>query len=110
MALERRGLNCFMSGKDLQAGDDWAERIRAALLASRELCLILSQASKDREWVLTEWGGAWLIQRRITPVLVDCEIHDIPERLQLQCIKPDYIETYATELIERRSVRVQPIK
>jgi hypothetical protein len=104
--LWNRGLKVFFSPKQLQGGDDWEETIREALVGSHELCLIVSHASIPREWVLTEWGAAWATQKRITPILVDCEVSDLPVRLRpRQCVTLSNIEVYADEVVRRRSER-----
>jgi len=101
--LEEQKLKVFFSPKELQGGDPWEEVIRLALIGSGELCLIVSKESITREWVLTEWEAAWATGKRITPVLVDVEIGDLPRRLQpKQCIRLSDLETYALNAAERQ--------
>jgi hypothetical protein len=100
--LSERGVRVFYSPKDLQSGDHWAEIIRVALLKSSEVCLVVSLASLGREWVLTEWGAAWALDRRITPILVDCKIGDLPQRLQAkQCVRLQELDHYIDEVTVR---------
>jgi TIR domain len=51
----------FMAPKVLAPGDDFAEEICAALERSRELWLLASPASAKSEWVIPEWGAAWVL-------------------------------------------------
>jgi len=55
------GLRCFMAETNVRAGDQIGQKIRDALLASREVCLLCSKATLKSEWVTTEWGAAWVL-------------------------------------------------
>lgn len=82
-AAESRGLRCFVASTHLEAGDEWSEGIRSALADSREMCILLSQAALQSEWVATEWGAAWAMRKRLTPILLDGIEHSaMPERLR----------------------------
>jgi hypothetical protein len=100
--LEAQGLRVFFSPKELEGGDSWEEKIRIALVGSGELCLIISKASLNREWVLTEWGAAWATKKRIAPVLVDVDVKDLHNRLQSnQCVRLAEIGNYFTQAAKR---------
>jgi hypothetical protein len=100
--LSDRKVRAFFSPKDLQSGDDWAEVIRNALVGSREICLVISKQSLTREWVLTEWGAGWALERRITPILVDCQVQDLPARLQgKQCVNIQDLSRYVDDVCTR---------
>lgn len=84
VAAKRR---VFMAPKVLKPGDDFAEEIRLALLGARELWLLVSPSSSKSEWVITEWGAAWALGKRIVPILHRCPPESLPPRLsRLQCI------------------------
>jgi hypothetical protein len=81
------GGQVFMAPKILKPGDDFAEEIRMALLGSRELWLLVSPSASSSEWVISEWGAAWALGKRIIPILHRCAPESLPARLQkLQCI------------------------
>lgn len=81
------GWKVFMAPKVLKPGDDFAEEIRMALIGSRELWLLVSPSSSSSEWVISEWGAAWALGKRIVPILHRCAPDSLPLRLQkLQCI------------------------
>jgi hypothetical protein len=81
------GGRVFMAPKILQPGDDFAEEIRMALLGSRELWLLVSPSASSSEWVISEWGAAWALGKRIVPILHRCAPESLPARLQkLHCI------------------------
>lgn len=81
-ALHGAGRRAFMASKSLRGGDDFAESIRKALLASRELWLLVTPHSAKSDWVLSEWGAAWVLGRRIVPILLRYAPEQLPERLQ----------------------------
>lgn len=81
------GGKAFLSEKHLKAGEDFAEAIRKALINSSELWLLLSRSSLKSEWVISEWGAAWALDKPIIPILLQCEASDAPDRIRkLQCI------------------------
>jgi hypothetical protein len=100
--LRQQGLRVFPSPKELQEREEWSEVMRVVLVTSAELCLIVSKASLKKGWVLKEWGAAWATAKRITPVLVDLEVKDLPVRLKSrQCIGTQDLSTYALQVAER---------
>jgi hypothetical protein len=85
--LLRGGARVFMAQKSLRPGDDFAEEIRLSLHGSAEVWVILSPHSLTSEWVTTEWGAAWVLDKKIVPILHRCDTPQIPERLRrLHCI------------------------
>ena len=98
-AITRAGATAFLAKKNLTGGDDFSEEIRKALLASRELWILVTPDSLNSHWVSTEWGAAWALQKRIVPILLRCDHKSLPDRLaRLHCVDfHDY-----DELIEKR--------
>jgi hypothetical protein len=87
-----------MASKILSPGDDFAEEIRNALEGSREVWLLMSPKSINSEWVISEWGAAWVLQRRIVPILHRCAPESLPDRLK----KLHYIDMHRhMELVEQ---------
>jgi hypothetical protein len=70
----------FMSADQWQmyAGEDWLQKITAALRTARVVVLLLSPQSVLRPWVNFEAGGAWLAG---TPVIPVCHAGLRPESL-----------------------------
>ena len=101
-AATAAGLRVFMAPKLLQPGDDFAEEIRASLEGSAELWLLLSPQSAKSEWVTSEWGAAWVLKRRIVPILHRCEPSALPDRLaKFHCVDLHRL----AELIDSRVAR-----
>ena len=96
-------LRVFMASRNLQAGDNFSEAIRSALVESREVCLLATPQSVKSQWVATEWGAAWVLKKRITPLLLQCQVSDLPHRLQeIQCKDFHEVTKYLAEVKERR--------
>lgn len=94
------GLRVFMAPKLLVPGDDFAEEIRSALEGSAELWLLLTPQTARSEWVISEWGAAWVLKRTIVPILHRCAPDALPDRLaRFQCIDLHRID----ELISARA-------
>jgi hypothetical protein len=104
-AIRAAGGTVFLDKKCLEPGENFAERVRAALYSCRELWLLVSPASLASEWVSTEWGAAWVLQKTIIPILHRCKPQDLPPRLAaLQCV-----DMYRyKELVEKRFPKGQP--
>ena len=80
-ALIAAGGRAFLARKNLRPGEDFAEEIRQALISSRELWLLVSPSSKGSDWVISEWGAAWALGKKIVPILHRCGPRDLPDRL-----------------------------
>jgi hypothetical protein len=76
------GGRAFLSMKQISPGHDFSEEIRAALRSSGELWLLVSPNSLKKEWVLTEWGAAWVLKKKIIPILHRCAPDSLPLRLR----------------------------
>jgi hypothetical protein len=72
------GLRIFMDKKAIQPGVIWEEAIRQGLLNSRELAVLATPESLKSEWVMTEWGAAWVLGRPITPIILRLNPRDLP--------------------------------
>jgi hypothetical protein len=67
--LERHGLRCFMAEKDIQVAAEWQDSIRAALIGSKRMLILLTPRSINRPWVLMETGAAWALGKALIPAL-----------------------------------------
>lgn len=100
--FERRGLGCFLAAKDLSGGDEFAETIRQALINSAEVCILLTPESLKSQWVITEWGAAWALRKRITPILLRSTPDQLPERLKrLQCVDYHNVKEFVSQFRRR---------
>ncbi len=67
--LEKNGLKCFMAEKDIQVAMEWQDSIRAALIGSKRVLVLLTPRSINRPWVLMETGAAWALGKALIPAL-----------------------------------------
>ena len=81
-AIQAHGGKVFMSEKSIKVGDDFAEVIRLALVGSRQMWILLSPDSIKSEWVISEWGAAWALKKKIIPILFRCGPDALPLRLK----------------------------
>ena len=96
------GLNVFMSARNLQGGDVWDEVVREALVQSPEVAILMTPDSLRSEWVATEWGAAWAMEKRIAPILLCCNYDQLPDRLaRHQALDFHNFERYLIEVRER---------
>jgi hypothetical protein len=99
---DQMGVRIFMDEREIEGGERWEEEIRAALAGSRELALLATREALKSEWVTTEWGAAWVLQRRITPLLYRCDVDDLPGRMQrVQAVDWHTYEAYLSRVVER---------
>ena len=82
--LERAGIATFRDDRDIDGGDDIPERLRMEIRRSRELVVLLTPVSKDREWVKIEVAAAWMARKSylITSVLCHVDVDTIPGMLR----------------------------
>jgi hypothetical protein len=97
-----RGVRVFMSKKEHASGDIWDDRLREALIGSRELAVLITPNSLESQWVTTEWGAAWALQKRITPILLRCDVNQLPDRLRrYQARDMHDLELFVDEVLSR---------
>lgn len=90
--LEAKGLTCFMSERDLRAGDLWKPFIRDAIRCSDRVLLLITPRSKESAWVTLEIGAAWMDEKEFIPLtlFVDSkELRDIANDFQGRPIETD---------------------
>jgi len=104
-ALEKKNLKCFLSAKELVGGDDFSEVICDALRNSREVCILFTPNSAKSEWVISEWGAAWALKKKIVPIIHRIDISHLPDRLcRLQVVDAINIDKYVEEVNNRRQL------
>ncbi len=101
--LKSAGLSCFMASQNIQGGDSWSDEIRKGLLHSREICILVTVNSLSSDWVSAEWGAAWVLQRRVVPLLQGVASGNLPHRLRnVQTRNFSDLGKYIGEVARRR--------
>lgn len=75
--IEEAGAETFMDAFDIAIGDDIEQRIFATMPACRELFVLLTPWSVDRNWVWVEIGAARMLGHRIVVVLYGTTLEQI---------------------------------
>jgi hypothetical protein len=90
MVFKSRGISAFYAHESIAPGDDWNDKLRQALIDCEEVVLLCSPDAADSAWVLLEIGAAWVLKKRITPILLAGSIEDLPDpirRIQFATIR-----------------------
>jgi hypothetical protein len=80
--LERNGRKCFMAEKDIQIAAEWQDSIRAALIGSKWVLVLLTPRSINRPWVLMEIGAAWALSKPLIPALSHVAANELPDPIR----------------------------
>lgn len=79
--LDERSISSFLAPKDLKSGDLFEDKIRDSLLTCTEVFLLVTPNSLKSEWVISEYGAAWVLKKTIVPILFRCNPEDLPSKL-----------------------------
>ena len=99
--LEKAGAATFRDDRDIDGGDDIPNEIRVQINRSKEMVVLLTPLSVNREWVTLEIGAAWGRSERYRIVVVLCheEVESIPAILKSKkAISLDDFEAYVAEV------------
>lgn len=98
------GATTFRDDRDIAGGDDIPEEIRRQIKQSREMVVLLTPDSVDRQWVLLEVGAAWGSSKRarITVVMNHVSVDPIPDMIKnKKAIRLNDFDHYLHELTQR---------
>ncbi|MGB2865008.1 MAG: toll/interleukin-1 receptor domain-containing protein [Sedimentisphaerales bacterium] len=102
--IEATGAATFRDDRDIDGGDDIPEEIRREIKHSKEMVVILSPQSVDRQWVLLEVGVAWGWSKkmRIVPILHHVNVDPIPDIIKAKkALGLNDFDNYLLELGKR---------
>lgn len=100
--LKGSEVRAYFAPKELIGGDPFTEEIRQALINSFEIWVLTTPSSLKSEWVTTEWAAAWVLKKRIVPILLRCNVDALPERLKsFQLIDYHEVDSLVTQLKAR---------
>jgi hypothetical protein len=102
--IEETGANSFRDDRDIDGGDDIPEAIRRQIKQSKEILVLLTPQSSNRQWVILEIGAAWGLSRekRIILVLYHVSVDPIPDMIKhKKAIALNDFDHYLTELTKR---------
>lgn len=102
--IEATGASTFRDDRDIDGGDDIPENIRQQITRSREMVVLLTPESVDRQWVSLEVGAAWgrRSNYRIVTILDHVGTDRIPELIKSKrAIRINDIDLYLRNLSSR---------
>ncbi len=102
--IEATGATTFRDDRDINGGDDIPEEIRRQIKRSREILVLLTPESINRQWVTLEVGAAWFKskQMRIVILMYHVTVDPIPGMLKnKKAIILNEFDHYLVELAQR---------
>lgn len=102
--IEELGATTFRDDRDICGGDIIPEIIRKEIKQSKEMIVLLTPESVNRQWILLEVGAAWGWRKDylIVPIRYHIEIDPIPEMVKKTKTRElNEFDNYLTELANR---------
>lgn len=107
--LSESGFRVFLSGKSIDGGDKFGEKIRQELLESRDIIILYSAEAAKSDWVKHEYGAAWVLDKRIIPVTLRMRKDELPKGMdQFQAFEYHDVDKewlYLEQLQQRLQLR-----
>jgi hypothetical protein len=94
----------FRDDRDIGGGDDIPEEIRRQIKQSKEILVLLTPASVERQWVTLEVGAAWGWSKRVRIVVLmyHVSVDPIPGMIKNKKAVPlNDFDHYLNELAHR---------
>lgn len=89
--LQAASLTCFMAEKDIKVSQKWETQIVDALRTADQILILITPRSVSSKWVMLESGAAWVLKKKLVPVLMFCKPDELPE--PIKNFQARYIET-----------------
>ena len=92
----------FRDDRDIDGGDRIPDTIKAGIRSCDELVVILTPESASREWIIAEIAMAFILDKRIVPILYHVDSSKIPQIIRdFRGFRLDEIEEYLGNLSTR---------
>ena len=100
--LGRGGVETYLDMRDLEAGDDIALEIKEQIQQCNEVMVFLTKYSASSQWVLTETGAAWGLDKRIVVIIDKVTPEEMPKIVvPFKRIDVNDFDTYIKQLSAR---------
>jgi hypothetical protein len=102
--IEATGATTFRDDRDIDGGDDIPESIRRQIKHSKEMVVLLTPASVERQWVTLEVGAAWGRSKtmRIVLFMYHVSVDPIPAMIKnKKAVSLNQLDEYLLELARR---------
>jgi len=106
--IEEQGIQTFLDEKDIQGGDLISETIRKKIQECDELLVLLNSYSAESDWVKFEIGAAWVLRKRIVPIVDNVSAEQMPVLPeQVQAVDLNDFDNYLEKLAKRATRAAQ---
>jgi len=98
----RSGVRAYLDERDIETGESIHGSVRNNIRKCDEFLVLLSKQSIDRQWVLSELGAAWVLEKRIVAVVDNLTLDEMPEIIvQYKWVDLNKFEDYVQDLRQR---------
>jgi len=80
--LHKMSFSVFLAHQTISIGPAWEEQVAAAARGCRLAVLVLSDHSRNSDWVRYEIGALWALGKPVAPALVELQTKELPELLR----------------------------
>lgn len=102
--IEAIGGDCWLDEKDLEGGDVVVNEIIRGIDACSEAIVLISPNSVNSQWVSFEIGGVRAQHKRVTPILNNVKLSEMPPMQDIKGIDLNKFDQFLAQL-ERRIAR-----
>lgn len=75
--FQKYQIDCYMAEMDLALATEWQSEISEALKSSKIVAILVTPRSKSKDWVLIEVGAAWILGKKLLPLLNQVNSSDL---------------------------------
>lgn len=101
--MRRRGYEVFLAHQNISVGPRWEDQVFNAARSCRVGVLVLSENSRNREWVQYEIGALVALGKQVAPALIGLQPSDLPELVRKYQARaassPNERKTFCDELV-----------
>jgi hypothetical protein len=92
----------FRDDRDINGGDRIPQAVASAIRSCDEIVVILTPESASREWIITEIAMAFILDKRIVPILYHVDAAKIPQIIRdFRGFRLDELDEYLEDLLTR---------
>lgn len=98
----------WLDEKQIEYGSTIENELYSNINNCREMCVVISEKSEKRKWVITEMGAAWILNMNLVPISIKKRTSSvyfdiITGRKYVNGLNDASLHNYAEEVIGRRS-------
>jgi len=102
-AIRKQGYNVFLAHQTITVGPQWEEQVAVAARSCAVAVLVISNDSKNSDWVKYEIGALWALNKQAAPALIGLRTSEVPGLLRKYQGRPesnpDEITKFCNEVV-----------